>query len=109
MNLPDKRQRERRTIASTAHIATGVSEPVACQLKDVSELGARLVVSDPHTTPQQFLLMLGPKISRWCEVMWRSDNEVGLKFTATPHTVTEQQAKSAMPPDLAQPETGTTA
>ncbi|HEY4140019.1 MAG TPA: PilZ domain-containing protein [Pseudolabrys sp.] len=103
MDHHDKRARARRAITSTAHIATGVSQPIACRLKDVSELGARLVVNDPHTTPQQFLLVLGPKISRWCEVMWRSDVEVGLKFTPAPRTVKLKKAAS-MPPDLAGPE-----
>ncbi len=108
MDHHDKRVRARRSIAHTAHVATGVSQPIACRVIDVSELGARLVVGDPQTMPQQFLIVLGPKLSRWCDVMWRSETEVGVKFTPPPRTVKVKKAKSVLPPGLAEPQAAKT-
>jgi hypothetical protein len=48
--------------------------------KDVSELGARIAVGDPASAPQEFLILLSHKLSRWCRVSWRSDREIGIEF-----------------------------
>jgi len=91
MNDENKRQHVRRAITRTVHMATGLSPPLKCEMKDVSEFGARLVVSDPRASPQEFLLVLNPGLLRWCRVMWRSDSEIGIQFIRPPQSVTTKK------------------
>lgn len=84
MDNTDKRQSPRRSLERTVHIATGVSPPLKCQLRDISNSGARLRVGDPRSAPQEFLIMLTGGLKRWCRVMWRSDTEVGIMFIDPP-------------------------
>ena len=58
MSNEDRRQHARRSITRTVHIATGLGPPLKCGMKDVSEAGARIVVTDSKASPQEFLLLL---------------------------------------------------
>ena len=80
----EKRQSERRPITRTIYLATGVSAPLQCQMLDVSQTGARIRVGDPRTAPQEFLVQIGVGLTRWCQVIWRSDTELGIKFVEPP-------------------------
>lgn len=68
-------------------MATGLSPPLKCQMLDVSEFGARIRVGDPKAAPQEFLILLDKGLARWCQVVWRSDIEIGIKFVEPPETV----------------------
>jgi len=59
-----------------------------CAVCDVSQTGARLTVNYPELLPQQFILDVDRKVQRWCRVLWRSGNEVGVQFTADPRVRT---------------------
>lgn len=87
MDEVEKRNSARRTIARTVHLATGVSPPLECQLLDISELGARVRVGAPASAPQEFLILLGKGLSRWCQVIWRSDTAIGVKFIEPPQSL----------------------
>jgi hypothetical protein len=58
-----------------------------CKMLDVSKFGARIRVSDPRSTPQEFLILLDRGLTRWCQVMWRSDTEIGIKFVEPPKSL----------------------
>lgn len=84
MDVTEKRQNPRRGIEHTVFMATGVGTPQRCEMRDVSESGARLRVNDGRTAPQEFLVVLGMGLNRWCRVMWRSEAEIGIKFIEPP-------------------------
>jgi PilZ domain len=58
------------------------SQPIGCVLFDVSSSGARLTASAPHgELPDRFLLILAAaKIQRRCEIVWRNECYVGVRF-----------------------------
>ena len=87
MEQNENRRSARRAIAHTVRIATGVSPPIKCSLLDISEHGARIQVGDPATAPQQFLMQLGNGLTRWCEVIWRSETAIGVKFIERPPNI----------------------
>ena len=87
MEKTDKRQNARRAITHMVFMATGVGPPLKCQMLDVSELGARIRVGDPKTAPQEFMIILDKGLARWCQVRWRSDTEIGIKFVEPPKSL----------------------
>jgi hypothetical protein len=58
------------------------SEPQQCQLCDASDHGGKIVFPDVGKVPDKFILLLtvDGKVARTCEVAWRSDKEIGLRF-----------------------------
>jgi hypothetical protein len=76
----DLRKHARRTLDMRAYIET----PTACSVADVSETGAKVVVKDPASLPDEFLLRLRPDLRKWCRVVWRGAEEVGVEFIAAP-------------------------
>lgn len=95
MNKGEKRRNTRRTILHTVHLVTGLGPPLKCRMEDVSKSGARIAVSDPKMAPQEFLILLNKGLLRWCEVMWRSEHEIGIKFIRTPHSLTIKKVKAS--------------
>jgi len=87
MDKPEKRQKARLPIIHKVFMATGISPPLNCQMLDVSEYGARLRVGAPKTAPQEFLIVLDKGLTRWCQVVWRSDTEIGIKFVDPPQSL----------------------
>lgn len=74
----DQRQNQRRYLALP--VVAGGS--VQCTLLDVSREGARLASS--RRLPDQFYVMLKPDLKRWCQVLWRRRDQVGVKFIPDP-------------------------
>ena len=83
-DIADKRGTPRREIARTVHMGTGLGPSLECELKDISQTGARLTFIDPNCAPQEFLVRLNDGVLRWCQVMWRSQTEIGIRFIKTP-------------------------
>jgi hypothetical protein len=54
-----------------------------CEVRDVSEGGAMLVFSLAGELPVQFVLALSRngEVRRQCELVWRSANHFGIRFT----------------------------
>src|ERR1022692_1591905 len=83
----DKRQSVRRAITQSVHMATGVGPPFKCTLKDMSRTGARIDVIDAASSPQDFLVLFNDRLHRWCRIMWRSKNEIAIKFVEAPQSL----------------------
>ena len=74
----EPRQRVARTATITDH---ATPSPVPCVILDVSSGGARLDVHSSATIPPRFKLLIDLDGSeRHCEVVWRRDNAVGVRF-----------------------------
>jgi hypothetical protein len=58
--------------------------PVPCIISDVWETGARLATEHIDLLPNEFDLALNADIMRKCQVVWRKENEVGVKFIPAP-------------------------
>ena len=62
-------------------------QPRPCQVLDISNGGARLIVfADTSAIPDTFTLLLSPsaKVRRVCHVAWRTERELGVKFQPLP-------------------------
>ena len=53
-----------------------------CTMMNVSVSGAKLILRAPTEVPDSFLLVLSRKggVRRQCEVIWRSDASIGIRF-----------------------------
>jgi hypothetical protein len=95
-DITDKRGRPRIEITRKVHMGTGLGPSLECELKDISQTGARLRFNDPNCAPQEFLVRLNDGVLRWCQVMWRSKTEIGIRFIKTPKSfVTKAKAQDA--------------
>jgi hypothetical protein len=57
-----------------------------CLMVNVSATGAKLIMPDPSEVPDSFVLVLSKKgeVRRQCEVTWRSQKSIGVRFIAIP-------------------------
>jgi|SRR5579864_4014970 len=78
----EKRRIKRQPLRYTAWIALTADERHGCVVSDVSETGARIDVQDSKALPNHFVLMLTSTGSarRFCRVMWRKPNQIGVQF-----------------------------
>ncbi len=79
----DRRKSPRRKLRYPARIDLGGDNPRwDCTLQDISEGGAKLQLIGPDVLPQEFnlLLAMGPKTSRRCKLVWRSEDYIGVQF-----------------------------
>jgi hypothetical protein len=84
ITMNDKRGSPRQEVKRTVHMGSGLGPSLECELKDLSETGARLKFNDPKCAPQEFLIRLSSGVLKWCQVIWRSESEIGVKFIKTP-------------------------
>ena len=56
-----------------------------CQIRDVSDGGAMLMLSNTEELPRQFVLALSRngQVRRHCQTVWQSMNHAGVRFTGT--------------------------
>jgi hypothetical protein len=56
-----------------------------CMMSDVSQSGAKIVVSDLSIVPDRFRMFFSPRATnfRVCDVRWRRDGAVGVQFANT--------------------------
>lgn len=83
----DKRRKVRRPLSYPGLINVGDGSPLRpCTLYDVSESGAQIVIPAPDDLPEQFCLILGfvGAAQRHCQVAWRAEKRVGVKFRKDP-------------------------
>ena len=57
-----------------------------CTMVNVSASGAKLAVKKPSALPNTFNLLLSKKgeVRRQCEVVWRADKTIGVRFVLSP-------------------------
>jgi hypothetical protein len=82
--MPAKRRLTRRTyLDRQAWVSlSGERSPVECMVADISETGAKIVVTLNIEIPQEFDLLLTPDgaVRRRCGVVWQSRDQIGLTF-----------------------------
>jgi hypothetical protein len=83
----ESRRAARTAVARAVQIATGIEAPVWCHTRDLSTTGARLNVRNGWSVPDVFLLIIQADLERWCQVVWRSKQEVGLTFVPVPKSM----------------------
>jgi hypothetical protein len=80
------RKAPRRTVGVVAYLYTTEGWPIGeCRMRDVSAGGARFVHAIADELPGELLLSLSKdgRVRRHCELVWRKDNEVGVRFLAS--------------------------
>jgi PilZ domain len=92
----ENRKHARRDIELDVRIVARDGAPVRCWLCDISEGGARLATSLAPGLPDEFILELSSELRRWCRVVWRTEEEAGVRFTPAPGS---QPTKADASPD----------
>lgn len=58
---------------------------IDCQIRDLSETGARLLCGDPGAIPNTFRLVFpSDRTMREVKVVWRRPDQLGVQFTSGP-------------------------
>ncbi|MBX9825712.1 MAG: PilZ domain-containing protein [Xanthobacteraceae bacterium] len=70
-----------------ARVVDSDGKKLPARIVDISERGAKLVLSAPENLTQEFTLLLSPDgfIQRRCRSVWRSDDQIGVEFTEITH------------------------
>ena len=79
----DQRRQDARkaTVRAATTRFDGPSSPIQCVVLDISRGGARLHVHIQSELPDQFILHIeADNSTRQCEVVWRSKDELGVRF-----------------------------
>jgi hypothetical protein len=76
----ERRRSERHDLDDVAYIE-GVRP---CVVMEVSKTGARLQLSDERFLPENFMITLSPELQRWCQIKWRSADQIGVQFISCP-------------------------
>ncbi len=85
-SMPERRRLERATVLWSGHLVHG-DQAVACLIVNISAGGAMVRTDDAATCPASVTLR-NPRIGDLAaEVMWRKNNEMGLKFLVDDQTV----------------------
>ena len=82
----ERRRQSRRVLQAGGRLQTGDGSIVAaCEVQDISEVGARLRVKSDRLVPDEFTLLLSMDgaAHRQCRVVWRSGSDIGVKFSPT--------------------------
>jgi hypothetical protein len=68
-----------------ARVVDDEGNRITVQIADISERGAKLVLSAPST--EEFTLLLSPDgfIQRRCRRVWQSGDQIGVEFTEITH------------------------
>ena len=77
------RKTPRRTVGAAAYLYTTDGRPIGeCRLRDISAGGARFAHAIADDLPAELVLSLSKdgKVRRRCELVWRKDNEIGVRF-----------------------------
>ena len=78
----EKRAKPRMAVAKNVKaVSVDDSRPaVDCVLLDISQSGARLQSDDAGAVADEFVLLLRDDLQKWCRVVRRLKNEIGVKF-----------------------------
>ncbi|HYB08382.1 MAG TPA: hypothetical protein VEJ16_01780 [Alphaproteobacteria bacterium] len=78
----DERRREKRerTLRHGKIIYSGNSCMMDCLVLDLTEGGARIKPADIMICPEEFVLKIQYSALRNCEVVWRKNTELGVRF-----------------------------
>jgi zona occludens toxin (predicted ATPase) len=77
----DNRDTQRhRTLKGGRIVVNGGFSTFDCTIRNLSETGAKLEVTSSLPIPQRFELALHDGRRFACEVAWRTETEIGVKF-----------------------------
>jgi hypothetical protein len=88
----DLRAKSRRQFHYNASVLIdGTSSPQPCEIADISEAGARLVLAGECELPERFILLLTRRgeARRLCRLIWRDGLSAGVAFPAAPSEAVE--------------------
>ena len=96
----DRRRTPRQALGRDAFVCSDDGKPIgACHLCDVSATGARLSMPPRLLAklPEDFILVLAKrgKVHRRCRIVWRSEDEVGVRFRPGVRSRSSASANSA--------------
>lgn len=74
----DKRKYPRRKLGTAACVTWPI--PLPCTVADISGTGARLRSRNIHKMPDVFDLALNKDMMRKCQIVWRTRDQVGVRF-----------------------------
>jgi hypothetical protein len=89
----DNRKHARHKLRSTIQIQMIDGSVASGALFDISPSGARLEISPSRTLPDRFVLKLSQQLSRWARIVWRSGDEIGVKFVKGPESAAADTKK----------------
>lgn len=82
--MKEKRDSQRRSIELNVRVELQNGQRISCSLADISRSGARIVVEDPDSLPDEFVLVVKDDLRRKCKVVARTGNNLGLVFVGRP-------------------------
>jgi PilZ domain len=66
-----------------------------CMVRDISTLGARVRIDGSVNAPDTFELIIDSEgLEASCEVVWRKEHEVGVKFLGAPRIVVPKRTQA---------------
>jgi hypothetical protein len=91
----DARIAQRRRMLKSAKIAYSDRHvTINCMVRDISATGARLRVEGSVTAPDTFELLIPlDGMEANCEVVWRREADIGVRFLGAARTVAPKQAQ----------------
>ena len=90
---PKRRKSQRRPFAYPAELRFENELPAAsCLIVDMSETGAQLEAPPETNIHDEFILLIGAHTSvrRRCQVIWRSNSRIGVRFVNEPETLPQR-------------------
>ena len=67
---------------------------IGCSVRDMSATGARLRIEGSVTEPDTFELLIAlDGVEANCEVVWRREADIGVRFIGAPRTVAPKRAQ----------------
>jgi hypothetical protein len=98
--IKEKRKSVRQAMRYTAWIGLGEGSVLrGCMVTDISETGARLELEHPDQLPTTFNLLLSGRggMYRRCCAVWRSENQIGVRFEKIRAAVSQRESITAEP------------
>jgi hypothetical protein len=77
--MDERRKIPRRRILKSGKILLGRRQ-VQCTVRNLSEIGACLVVQTTYGIPATFEFVMPDQLPKTCKVMWRDDTRLGVHF-----------------------------
>ena len=84
--MAERRKYPRTRVLKGAKIVLGATSVLDCLVRDLTNGGARVRISNAASLPEEIAITLdGGRTCRSCQVAWRTLNETGLQFTDPSH------------------------
>jgi hypothetical protein len=79
--MDDKRARQRQRTFKGGSVSWTGGVSVDCIIRNLSETGALLELSNANGIPDTFTLIIKPELlKRSCQIAWRSESRFGVRF-----------------------------